>query len=64
MDPDGGGNKLANADWAAEVKAPQAKMPTRLFKGMKIEFFGTVYKVIAVRSNGKVTMKQIKKGGP
>jgi len=44
------------------AKAPAPKPPTKLFKGMRIDFFGTVYKVVAVRPNGKVTLKVIRRG--
>lgn len=50
---------------APEQKEQQPKVPKvipefRLRAGMKINLHGTLYKVTAARSNGKVTMKFIK----
>ena len=61
MDQDPG-NKLAKPEQVDVAKGPEPKPPTKLFKGMRIDFFGTVYKVTAIRPNGKVTLKTIRKG--
>ena len=58
----GAGDKLAGSREFDGAKGPEPKPPTKLFKGMRIDFFGTVYKVTAIRPNGKVTLKTMRKG--